>query len=141
MQRAVSCLGVFVKAGALLGCAMGVFGVPWTCCALLPRESPCGLLAAGLPLALAVTPGCARARVCGGPTGLPALPPPQDGGSRGQPVPRAAHAAQPPRGWCPCCQVLCDTREGNESKISLGTNVKLNKMCVCISQPKPDCAI
>lgn len=29
MQRAVSCLRVFVKAGALLECTMGVFSVPW----------------------------------------------------------------------------------------------------------------
>lgn len=71
MQRTVSCLGVFVKAGALLEFTRGVFNVPWpggpaVLCS--PGRVPAGFLAAGLLWALAVTPGCARTHIFGGPT-------------------------------------------------------------------------
>lgn len=77
--------------------------------------------------------------VFGGLTCLPALPSLQDGDQQCPELPLLLSLL----GWVISSAVRCWEMPGSrdESKISLGTNVKLNKMCVCISQPKPDSAI
>lgn len=145
MQRTV-----FVKAGALLECKWGYLvclGLVDLLC-LAPRGVPAGSLTAGLPLALAVTPGHVQTHIFGGPPCLPALPSLQGSEQQCQPGPELPHMGPelpllPSLGWVMSCALRCCGMRGrrDEGEISLGTNVKLNKMRVCISQPQPDCAI
>lgn len=133
-------------------CAPCVFSVPWPggpAEVRSPGRVPAGVLAAGLLLALAVTPGHAQTHFWQ--SHMPACPPFSAGWW-------PAVASLSPKlpctgpelpvllsltGWVTSYTVRCCGMGGrrDESEISLGTNVKLNKMRVCISQPKPDCAI